>query len=87
MPPIVEQPEAYFKQFIRHDDPLLRELESEAQAEKIPIIGPVVGSFSSSSPVRWAPIHPGAGNGHGLLGDISRPGLRSERRLVDHAGA
>ena len=45
MPPIVEQPEAYFKQFIRHDDPLLRELESEAQAEKIPIIGPVVGEL------------------------------------------
>jgi predicted O-methyltransferase YrrM len=45
MPPIVDQPEAYFRQFIRNDDPLLRELEAEAQAEKIPIIGPVVGEL------------------------------------------
>lgn len=45
MPPIVDQPETYFKQFIRQDDPLLRELEAEAQAEKIPIVGPVVGEL------------------------------------------
>jgi predicted O-methyltransferase YrrM len=41
----VDQPEAYFSQFIRRDDPLLRELESEAQAQKIPIVGPVVGEL------------------------------------------
>jgi predicted O-methyltransferase YrrM len=42
---IVDQPEQYFSQFVRRDDPLLRELEHEAQAEKIPIIGPVVGEL------------------------------------------
>jgi predicted O-methyltransferase YrrM len=42
---IVDQPEQYFSQFIRGDDPLLRELEREAHAEKIPIIGPVVGEL------------------------------------------
>lgn len=42
---IVDQPEPYFSQFVRRDDPLLRELEREAQAEKIPIIGPVVGEL------------------------------------------
>jgi predicted O-methyltransferase YrrM len=45
MPPIVDQPETYFRKFIRCDDTLLRELESEAQTEKIPIIGPVVGEL------------------------------------------
>jgi predicted O-methyltransferase YrrM len=42
---IVDQPENYFSQFIRRDDPLLRELESEAHAEKIPIVGPLVGEL------------------------------------------
>jgi predicted O-methyltransferase YrrM len=42
---IVDQPEQYFSQFIRGDDPLLRELEREAHSEKIPIIGPVVGEL------------------------------------------
>jgi predicted O-methyltransferase YrrM len=45
MSPIVDQPEIYFSQFLRQEDPLLRELESEAQAEKIPIVGPVVGEL------------------------------------------
>jgi predicted O-methyltransferase YrrM len=45
MSPIVEQPEKYFSRFIRRDDPLLRELESEAQSEKIPIVGPLVGEL------------------------------------------
>lgn len=42
---IVDQPEHYFNQFVRRDDPLLRELEHEAHTEKIPIIGPVVGEL------------------------------------------
>jgi predicted O-methyltransferase YrrM len=42
---ILDQPEAYFSQFMRRDDPLLRELESEAQAQNIPIVGPVVGEL------------------------------------------
>jgi predicted O-methyltransferase YrrM len=42
---IVDEPEAYFSQFARKDDPLLQELESEAQAEHIPIVGPVVGEL------------------------------------------
>jgi len=42
---IVEEPEAYFRQFARKDDLLLRDLESEAEAEEIPIVGPVVGEL------------------------------------------
>ena len=42
---IVGEPEAYFRQFARKDDPLLQELESEAEAEEIPIVGPVVGEL------------------------------------------
>ena len=42
---IVDQPESYFSRLVRRDDPLLRELEHEAQIEKIPIVGPVVGEL------------------------------------------
>jgi caffeoyl-CoA O-methyltransferase len=42
---IVDQPETYFSQFIRRGDPLLRALEAEAHAEKIPIVGPMVGEL------------------------------------------
>jgi predicted O-methyltransferase YrrM len=42
---IVDGPEAYFRRFVRKDDPLLRELELEAEAEHIPIVGPVVGEL------------------------------------------
>ena len=43
---IVEEPEAYFRQFIGHkEDPLLQDLESEAEADGIPIVGPVVGEL------------------------------------------
>jgi predicted O-methyltransferase YrrM len=45
MSTIVDEPEAYFRQFVRRGDPLLQELESEAEAEKIPIVGPVVGEL------------------------------------------
>ncbi len=42
---IVDEPEAYFGRFVRDDDPLLQELELEAAAEHIPIVGPVVGEL------------------------------------------
>ena len=45
MSEIVDEPEAYFRRFVRTDDPLLHELELEADAEHIPIVGPVVGEL------------------------------------------
>ena len=45
MSTIVDEPEAYFRRFVREDDPLLQELEIEAEAEHIPIVGPVVGEL------------------------------------------
>ena len=45
MSTIVDEPEAYFRQLARKDDPLLRELELEAEREHIPIVGPVVGEL------------------------------------------
>jgi caffeoyl-CoA O-methyltransferase len=42
---IVDEPEAYFRQLARKLDPLLQGLESEAEAEGIPIVGPVVGEL------------------------------------------
>jgi caffeoyl-CoA O-methyltransferase len=45
MSAIVDHPEAYFRQLIPARDPLLKELEAEAQREGIPIVGPVVGEF------------------------------------------
>jgi caffeoyl-CoA O-methyltransferase len=42
---IVDEPEAYFSQFAMQDDPLLQELEREAETEPIPIVGPVVGEL------------------------------------------
>jgi predicted O-methyltransferase YrrM len=45
MSSIVKEPEAYFRQLARREDPLLRDLESEAEAEGIPIVGPVVGEL------------------------------------------
>jgi predicted O-methyltransferase YrrM len=38
-------PESYFRGFIPRRDPLLLELERQARAETIPIIGPVVGEL------------------------------------------
>lgn len=43
MPSVVPNPEDYFRQFIPERDPLLVELEAEAAAENIPIVGPLVG--------------------------------------------
>ncbi len=37
--------EGYFRNFVPRRDPLLLELEHEAQAEGIPIVGPVVGEL------------------------------------------
>ena len=37
--------ESYFRNFVPRRDPLLLELEGEAQAEGIPIVGPVVGEL------------------------------------------
>jgi len=42
---IVDPPEDYFRAFVHRGDPLLEEMESEAEAEKIPIVGPVVGEL------------------------------------------
>ena len=42
---IVDQPERYFSQLVRRNDPLLLELEQDAQAERIPIVGPLVGEL------------------------------------------
>ena len=42
---IVSQPEIYFSRFVRGGDPLLQELEAEARAEGIPIVGPLVGEL------------------------------------------
>ncbi len=42
---IVDHPEAYFNRLRKTDDPLLLELESEAAAERVPIVGPVVGQM------------------------------------------
>jgi predicted O-methyltransferase YrrM len=42
---VVPNPEAYFHQLIPSRDALLRELEAEAEREKIPIVGPFVGQL------------------------------------------
>jgi caffeoyl-CoA O-methyltransferase len=45
MSTIVDEPESYFRRFVRQDDRQLQELEAEAEAERIPIVGPVVGEL------------------------------------------
>jgi caffeoyl-CoA O-methyltransferase len=45
MPPMIENPETYFRQFIPPRSALLKEVEEEAYREDIPIIGPVVGEL------------------------------------------
>jgi predicted O-methyltransferase YrrM len=42
---IVNNPENYFSGLISERDEILRQLESEAQKENIPIVGPVVGQL------------------------------------------
>jgi caffeoyl-CoA O-methyltransferase len=43
--PMIPSPEAYFGGLLPARDPLLQHLEQEAQREKIPIVGPVVGEL------------------------------------------
>lgn len=45
MPPIVNDAEGYFRRLAPAADPLLGELEAEAAAEGIPIVGPLVGAL------------------------------------------
>ena len=45
MADIVSNPETYFEKLVPARDALLRRLESEAEAEEIPIVGPVVGEL------------------------------------------
>jgi len=42
---MIQNPEAYFRQFVPARDELLLELENEARREEIPIVGPVVGEL------------------------------------------
>ena len=45
MSAIVDNPEAYFEQFVPERSALLMQLEEEARRDAIPIIGPVVGEL------------------------------------------
>lgn len=45
MSTMIEDPEGYFRGFVPDRDRLLLELEQEAEKEKIPIIGPVLGEL------------------------------------------
>jgi len=49
--------ESYFRGFVPRRDPLLLELEREAQAEAIPIVGPVVGELLSILVRATAAVH------------------------------
>jgi predicted O-methyltransferase YrrM len=44
---MVENPEAYFKKFVHPRNELLAALETEAEREEIPIVGPLVGELLS----------------------------------------
>ena len=45
MSDLIDNPEAYFRQFVPERDQLLIELEEEARKEEIPIVGPFVGEL------------------------------------------
>ncbi len=45
MTDIVKHPETYFSELIPERDTLLKRLEQEAEKERIPIVGPVVGQL------------------------------------------
>lgn len=45
MADMIPHPETYFRQFLPERDDLLTQLEQEAAAEAIPIVGPVVGQL------------------------------------------
>ena len=45
MSAIVENPDSYFRKLVPDRDPLLLEMEEDAQHNSIPIVGPVVGEL------------------------------------------
>lgn len=45
MSDIVDHPEEYFRRFLPEREPLLLELEEEAEREGVPIVGPFVGEL------------------------------------------
>ena len=45
MSAIVENPDSYFRRLVPDRDPLLLEMEADAQRNSIPIVGPVVGEL------------------------------------------
>jgi predicted O-methyltransferase YrrM len=45
MSDLIDHPEEYFRQFLHEREPLLIELEEEAEREDIPIVGPFVGKL------------------------------------------
>lgn len=45
MSDIIDHPEEYFRRFLPEREPLLIELEEEAEREDIPIVGPFVGKL------------------------------------------
>jgi len=45
MSDLIDHPEEYFRQFLPEREPLLIELEEEAEREDIPIVGPFVGKL------------------------------------------
>ena len=45
MSDIIDHPEAYFRRFLPEREPLLLDLEKEAEREGIPIVGPLVGEL------------------------------------------
>ena len=47
MSKMLENPEAYFRKFVHPRTELLVALETEAEREKIPIVGPLVGELLS----------------------------------------
>jgi caffeoyl-CoA O-methyltransferase len=70
MSQIVGEPETYFRQFVPDDDPLLQELQAEAAAQNIPIVGPVVGEllFVLSRAIRAeAVLELGAATGYSAI--------------------
>ena len=45
MSDLIDHPQEYFREFLPERDPLLLELEEEAEREEIPIVGPIVGEL------------------------------------------
>jgi len=45
MSDLIDHPQEYFREFLPERDPLLLDLEKEAEREEIPIVGPIVGEL------------------------------------------